>query len=221
MLRPSLPLRRVPRRGPGPPHGTGNQNDLWPLCQRTAVQQWKALHQLWKHDDERCAHQPLGGRTGMQEQNQNEQKWSTKVCQHQQNSFKEGSRWKEVAGEEEHYRLNLWKDIIWYMISMKFFVDFPQINHVVMIIQSDERVRVRNVCFLKSRHFMWLNFCETKSGSNLQNKLKNNYLEHFTFTEKCLCPPSFHAFKYLTLCCLNSWKLITLLCLMHVLEWPC
>lgn len=38
-----------------------------------AVRQWKAMHQLWKHDDERYTHQPLGGRTGMQKQSQNEQ----------------------------------------------------------------------------------------------------------------------------------------------------
>ena len=38
-----------------------------------AVRQWEALHQLWKHDDERCTHQPLGGRAGLQKQNQNGQ----------------------------------------------------------------------------------------------------------------------------------------------------
>lgn len=38
-----------------------------------AVRQRKALHQLWKHDDERYTHQPLGGRTGVQKQSQNEQ----------------------------------------------------------------------------------------------------------------------------------------------------
>lgn len=37
------------------------------------IRQWKAVHQLWKHDDKRFTHQPLGGRTGMQKQSQNEQ----------------------------------------------------------------------------------------------------------------------------------------------------
>lgn len=50
------------------------------------------------------------------------QKWSTKICKHQQNGFKEGSQWKEVVDEEEHYCLNLWKDIIWYMISRKLYI---------------------------------------------------------------------------------------------------
>lgn len=38
-----------------------------------AIQQWEALCQLWRHDDERSLHQSLGGRTGLQEQSQNEQ----------------------------------------------------------------------------------------------------------------------------------------------------
>lgn len=38
-----------------------------------AVRQRKALHQLWEHDDKRHPHQPLGGRTWMQKQSQNEQ----------------------------------------------------------------------------------------------------------------------------------------------------
>lgn len=35
LLWPGLPLWRVPWWRPGPPHGTGHQNDLWLLCQRT------------------------------------------------------------------------------------------------------------------------------------------------------------------------------------------
>ena len=53
LLRTGLRLRRVPRRGPGPPHGAGHQDDLRLLCHGAGERRQGTMRVVWTYRDNR------------------------------------------------------------------------------------------------------------------------------------------------------------------------